>query len=370
MSPKTLGRAILTLMQSGLKAIFVVAMLLARILDPRPADACVVCISLPEASLGDRLLSADVIVLARPSPDNVFRYIPAEVLKGTKEQLENLPEIPFLVDSTTRKMFLSDPDRTVLFVYSAESQDQAGRKLSKGWRKLFLMSAERSQFVEILQSHGIHWKPGIGGTSERIQFFANYLSSEDRVLRDTALVEVYRAPYALVRQTNVSALTDQLLDDIGSIQRLNYAPASIRLLGLQTDPDAIEVVRSRYLARLKTAGPNLHEWALAGIEVDGTFAISAIDGWVTQADWPSEDKLILIRALSDAGSAIPEFRSQIAEVYERVLEADVSLAGQIAFAMRDWNDDRLDPLFRELLAREETEPATRFVLQLVLEPED
>ncbi len=114
----------------------VIGALIARIAATRPAEACAVRVEIPETSLADRLLSADAIVLAGLGPDNPFMFVPKEILKGTTQDLARLPEIPFLVDSTTRAAFQADPQKAVLLTYGATDKDAAGYSLSRKWRRV------------------------------------------------------------------------------------------------------------------------------------------------------------------------------------------------------------------------------------------
>ncbi|WP_170406180.1 hypothetical protein [Ruegeria arenilitoris] len=54
-------------------------------------------------------------------------------------------------------------------------------------------------------------------------------------MRDTALIEIDRAPYDLVRSLRINVPSDQLLREFRDKNRTGLFPVSIRLLGLQTD---------------------------------------------------------------------------------------------------------------------------------------
>ncbi|MCG7520994.1 hypothetical protein [Ruegeria sp. Ofav3-42] len=336
-------------------------------LAPGPALACGVCVALPEYSLADRLLSARVIVLAAPAQDNPFKYTSVSVLKGTPEQVTALPEIPFLVDSVTRSAFRADPDRTVLMIYGAGYRDKAGRSLSNGWSKGFLMTAERAQFVETLRAQGEGWASGATDRAARVDYFDDYLTHEDRMLRNAALIEIHRAPYTLVSHLTDAMPTEQLLQEMRNPNRLAYAPTYIRLLGLRSDTKAKEFVRQRYQRVVRNGGLNLYDWGLAGIEVDGALAVSGIEKALAQADRPAEEKQILIRVLAESGTAHPELQPQILDIYKRELENGSALAIWIALAVKAWNTTVLNPAFEAVLTSEAVDPATLFLIRITLE---
>ncbi|WP_170425696.1 hypothetical protein [Ruegeria arenilitoris] len=329
---------------------------------PRPAQACGVCVELPEYSLADRILSARVLVLAAPSPENPFRFVPISVLKGTPEQVAALPAIPFLVDSVTRAAFRADPSRTVLTIYGSGYRDKAGRGGSSSWTKAFLMTPQRAQFLHALREEGKDWSD----KDARVAFFSPYLTHEDRLLRNAALIEIHRAPYQSVAHLTDAVPTVQLLQEMRNPNRLAYAPAFIRLLGLQSDPEAKDRVRLRYQDALRGGGLNLYDWGLAGIEVDRAIAVSSIESALARSDRAIDEKRLLIRSLSDGGSAHPELQPKILDVFQRLLDSDSTLAIWIALAVRPWDTDTLTPTFEALLASDALDPATEFVIRTTI----
>lgn len=333
---------------------------------PHPLHACAVCVELPEASLADHILSAEVIVLAGPAPDNPFEYSVQKILRGTESQLQTKPKIPFLIDSVTRRAFRSDPAKTVLLTYGATFRDSAGRRFSKGWKRIFTMNPDRREFVERLRSLGAHWTFASTDTAERVSFFADYLWHPDHALHNTAMIEIGRAPYDLVRPIGGRVSTGRIMEEFDNLDRFRYLPVAIRLLGLQTDPQAVSVVRSRFAKTLKTGGPNTVEWTLAGIETDGASAIDAISRAIRDPEAKLEFRQSLIRALSQAGTSQPKYRDEILGIFSEVLESDPRLAIRIAVAARNWGRTRLHPQFESIVAKDETDPATQFVLNMVL----
>lgn len=338
--------------------------------EPRPAQACGVCVELPEYSLADRILSARLIVLAAPSPDNPFRFTPVSVLKGTPEQVEALPEIPFLVDSVMRSAFRANPDRTVLMVYGTGYQDKAGRSLPSGWTKGFLMTPDRAHFLETLRAEGQGWASGAPDRAAQVAFFSAYLTHEDRLLRNTALIEIHRAPFWLLTHLTDAVPTAQLLQDLRNPNRLAYAPALIRLLGLQSDPKAKERVRLGYQSALRSGGLNLYDWGLAGIAVDGEQAILEIEKSLERSGRTADEKRFLIRSLADGGTTYPKLRPRILDVFRHQLDKDSTVAIWIALAVRPWGTNALNPNFEAIMAQNNLDPATLFLMRAAIEADE
>jgi hypothetical protein len=351
--------------------LLVVGVMLAAVGPPKPAIACAVCITLPDASLADHLLSAEIIVLARPSPENSFKYAPITLIKGSPEDLARLPEIPFLVDSNTRSVFRNNPEASILFTYGAVDKDATGRSVSRSWRRIFALTPDRARFLEDLGKAADNWPPGSKYPRERVEFFADYLNSTDAVLRDTALIELDRAPYAIVQAARPIASADLLESEFRDINRFRFVPVSILLLGLQTDDsEAAAFVRSRYPRALQSGGGYLFEWALAGLELDGLTAVKAVDDALERPGRKPDERQNLIRALAKAGTVSAKLRDPIMSIFSRVLNEDSSLALNVAIAVRDWQDNRLDLQLKAILDDTETDPVTRFVIQSKLSPAD
>ncbi|WP_157054236.1 hypothetical protein [Ruegeria sp. 6PALISEP08] len=351
---------------SKMKRFFAVVLCVLGLMTPRASYACVVCTELPDASIADHILSADVIVLAGPASENPFRYKAKKILKGGSERLNAVPEIPFLIDSVTRRAFRSDTTRAVLLTYGPTYKDSAGRGFSRRWRRIFIMNPERREFLDRLQTTGRLWAYGETDSPERVLFFAEYLWHPDQSLHNMALVEIGHAPYALVRPIGGKSSTSQILDELNDLKRFAYRSAAIRLLGLQTDPQARSIVRSRFTNSLKSGGFNNYEWAIAGIEADKETAISAIGVALQDPKMTSEDRKSLIRALTEAGSTQPTLRPKAVQTLSEALQKNSDLAIQIAAGTRGWGQTALHQQFEALAALEETDPATQFMISIVL----
>ena len=357
---------------SSISRVFLVLSILCfGLFDLRPALACQVCITLPEASLADHLITADVVVIAGPAQDNPFKIAPRQIIKGKSDNLERFPEIPFLVDSKTRAAFRTDPEMTVLLTYGTVAKDGAGRGLSRKWTRIFTLTPEREKFLDALWTAAELWQDRATASDARVAFFSRYLSHEDRVLKDTALIEIDRAPYGSIQMLRNTVAADELLREFDSLARISFVPVAIRLLGLQDEDDkARQIVRSRYPRSVLQGSGYAYDWALAGISVDGPDAVKVIDAALGSANLKSEHKRSLIRALADSGTVSPALRDQIIRIFSRELEHHSSTALNIAIAMRNWNDTRLDNQFANMLQNERLDPVTQFVIQTKIASKD
>ncbi|WP_170428565.1 hypothetical protein [Ruegeria arenilitoris] len=146
-------------------------------------------------------------------------------------------------------------------------------------------------------------------------------------MRDTALIEIDRAPYDLVRSLRINVLSDQLLREFRDKNRTGFVPVSIRLLGLQTDDaEAVSIVRSRYRRTSRLGSSYLYQWALAGIEVDGSNAVAAVDDALGTGNRKLEDRRALVRALAEGDTVSPMLREQSIQIFSRVLIHDSASA--------------------------------------------
>lgn len=193
---------------------------------PRSALACPVCVTLPETSLADHLITADVVVLAVPAQDNPFKFAPRQIIKSTSDDLERVPEIPFLIDSATRAACRADPEMTVLLTYGTVSKDGAGRGLSRKRTRIFTLTPEREKFLEALWAEAELWQDRTTASNARVAFFARYLSQGDRVLRDTSLIEIDRASYGSIQILRNTVAADELLREFDSLSRMSFVPVA------------------------------------------------------------------------------------------------------------------------------------------------
>jgi hypothetical protein len=155
----------------------------ALVLAAGQAAACLVCIALPERTIADRMIDAGTLVLAREDPGRPFAFAPTATLKGAAEGLP----IPFLVDSATRRRLAADPGAAVLFARDAE-----------GWTRLADADAEVVEMTRAILAAATEWDAE-DDHAARFAFFADRHDHSNPTIRELALAEISRSPYALIR---------------------------------------------------------------------------------------------------------------------------------------------------------------------------
>ena len=280
-------------------------------LVPAPVLACLVCITLPERTIADRVIEAGTVVLARENPARSFSYVPVEQLRG-----EASPEpIPFLVDSTTRRRLAADPDAAVLFVREGES-----------WVQLaYVDGAVRAMLDHILEAAPV-WdaEPDHG---ERFAFFAELHDHPNETIRLPALAEISRSPYAQIRSMTPRLARAEIARILRDPKWVEWAPIHILFLGLSDDPDDHDFVRRMTrLAAERGMRSHVGAWATALVEIDGPAAI----------DW--------LRAtyLEDPNRGVEELRQVVTAFAVLAEGGDVALGPRIAATFRSLARDRPD----------------------------
>ena len=294
------------------------------------AGACMVCIPFPEDTATDRLLEAEVVVLARENPDKPFSFITIETLKG---ELEN-PAVDLFLNSNLRRRLAANPERSIVLSYDAETGE---------WKNLgYTSSSYESLIREILQQ-----SPAWGGLSTaepRARFFLPYLANDDPAVRELAYLEVGQASYDLIREAD-GVVPDQLVYAfLADPLYLEWQSLYILLLGVDANPaDADRVRRTMASLAKYDQSLNLSAWATAFIEIDGEAAIDWLESaYLARPARNPDNVLEIIKALSVQGARpLSGLRPRIAESYGVLIENHPSLAGWAARDLTAWQDWRL-----------------------------
>lgn len=315
---------------------FRAALAAALIAGAGPAAACPVCIDKPEATLTDRLLEADTVVIAREDPSHPFRFAAAVLLKGGAVD----EPIPLLLDSATRRLIALRPEDGVLLAYGRDGWSHAG----------YADAVWRATAAAILKE-GPGWREA---PDSRFAFFAARLHDDDADLRRLAVDELSRARYGLIRAMDRplggAAARAALIDPA----RIPWAGFYILMLGLSERAEDHALVRDRVASAARLGGGReLDAWATAWIEIDGATAVAALAAdWFETPDRPAADLRAVIDALSvharegepalrpailSALYALPARRPDVGGSVAAVLGAigDFSQAEAIERAMRD-----------------------------------
>lgn len=300
---------------------------------PLPADACTICIGLPQESDADHLVESHTVVLARENPDRPFSFAPVEVLKGNFDGRD----IDLLVDSVTRRLLAADPRRKVVLVQ---------RNPGGPWRSLGLARDEYEAVVRRVVLVAPSWA-GAGGRGRRVEFFTALFGHENPQIYRLAYLEVGRAPYRVIRRLAQGVSRDQFAAMLDRPQYVDWRPLAILMLAQSRDANDVRRIRESFRTAERWGhSNNLAAWATAAVELDGPHAISYIvDHYFRQAGRKPEELEQVIKALSLHGTeGRTELRDRIVAAYGVLLEVHPGAAEAVA---------------RDLLAWERTELAGR-----------
>lgn len=335
------------------------------------AEACMVCIPLPQATAVDHLLGAETVVLARENPDRPFSHVATEVLKGEIDA----PGIDLFLDSTTRRRLALNPDRSVVLVFGVAGTP-AGSSLwhrrspdtdaeSGGWRSLGYASPRYEALIREILARSPLWDR-IPGRDDRAAFLIPYLADVERPIRELAYLEVGQASYDTIRKADPFVSAGQLQAFLGDPKYLEWRALYVLLLGVDATAEEAKAVHRAMagFARFDTTR-NLSAWATALIEVDGDAALDWLETEYLGAPDRDPDAVAeVVKALSVHGArAGSGLRERIVQSYGVLIQTHPSLAGWAARDLTAWHDWR----FAEALeaARESGVPmdgATRYAI--------
>ena len=295
------------------------------------AAAHPVYIALPEETVSDHVRASDAVVLARPTPENEFRYAPDRWLKGEANQ--SLPPIPHLVDTGTRHRLRRNAADAVVFIHRPDEM---------GWQRLGYANAPVRQLMEALVDVAPDW-PGGRDDPERFAFFAARHGHPDPTVRRIATIEISQAPYRLIR-TMTPVLDRVELETLLSNPTLApLAPLYVLMLGLIDDPQADALIRSMVTrAQRYGMGADLLAWTTALIEVDGNAAIDRLASMVLgPVPVARETAEVVIEGLGLHGTeGRTALRSDIAAVLHEMTKRDPALAARAVHHLTVWQDWR------------------------------
>lgn len=167
------------------------------------ANACQICVPLPQKTLADRLLEADAVLLAREDPDRPYHFVAIEVLKGK-------------IGDRSIDAFLNSQARRVLAVYPQRAMVLARDRGKDRWTTLSIADAEFDRVVRLVIDHADDWTPLETANPQRLNTFAKLLGHEDPRLHELAYLEIGRAPYGTIREIAERVSVDKvrnILDD-------------------------------------------------------------------------------------------------------------------------------------------------------------
>lgn len=298
------------------------------LIGAQAALACSFHTYIPAETIVDRMLASDHIVLARPDPENPFRFKAVTAVRGSPDEVD----LPHLVDSTTRRKMAAAPNDLVLFA----------RDGSYGpWERLTYLDADGRALLDRIVPRLNDWERG--EDKDRFALFAEVLKHPDPTLANWALTELDRAPYEVLRSLPINVDAAQLSANMWAPHEYRYLPIRVLLLGLSGDEAARPLLDSG-LARSLNGLASIHTgaYATALIELEGPEALPGLAAHLApqgSADPVARESLIEAMAIHGF-SGDTDMQAAVRSAVEKALAADAALAPMVArqFGLRaDWS---------------------------------
>lgn len=301
------------------------ALILIGVAPIRPTLACGFHNYLPQPTMVDRLLGSDQIVLARPAPDNPFRFVPVEVIEGALADVD----LPHLVDSATRRKLALNPNSAILF-----ARDEA----DGSWHRLAMLDTATQPVLRTVFARLAAWE--MGPDTDRFRYFASLLNHPDRRIHTAALRELDLASYVELRELPLDIDVARLRAQLNDPMEFDLRPIRILLLGQSEMPDLKPEFRAGLQRSIELESSELGAFATALIELGGSASVEEIAAtYLINQQVPLVPREVLIEALAlhhESGS--PELRKTISRSLATAAWVDPALAGAIARQFGSRND--------------------------------
>lgn len=281
----------------------------------------------PQPSLTDKLLGSNDIILARSTPDAPFKFVALTTLEGAQGDID----IPFLVDTITRKKFELNANATVLFA----RDDNYGP-----WQRLAFVDASMSPILTAIMERLPKWE--MGDYLDRFEYFATLVGHEDERIHKLALLELDQADYSTLRDLQLEVDPTRLIAQLNSPYESQFKAIRILLLGLSGAEEARQYLEMNLEKSVGNEDQYLGAYSTALIELVGPEAVEEItsrylaDHRVSRL---SHESLVEAIALHGQTGEVA-MADTIASAIENALWIDPSLAGAVArqFGFRnDWS---------------------------------
>jgi hypothetical protein len=289
-------------------------LLAASLLSPAVVRACGFHNYAPQPTLVDWLLESEDIVLARSVSGNPFRFEVSETLEGSREALE----IPFLVDSTTRRLFSLDASSTVLFA----------RDGSYGpWKRLAYVDEVMEPVLRTVMGQLSHWN--LGGDADRFHYFATLLDHPDDRIHRLALRELDQADYSLLRRLDLRIEPSRLRARLYQATEAEFKPIRLLLIGLSGEPQLRDLLEEGVEASIGSEGAYLGAYATALIELGGQDAVTYLAAnYLTNEGFSLLARELLIEAIAlHADTEDAALAASIEQAIKSAVWINPSLAG-------------------------------------------
>lgn len=281
----------------------------------------------PQQTIVDRILASDHVVLARPAPEDPYRFAAVKVLAGGSDNVD----IPYKVDSETRQRMAANPDDTVLFA----------RDPTDGtWQQLAYLDHAYRALIDHVVTRMPDWKAG--RDADRHQLFADLHDHPDARIRTLALFELDRMAYGTLRNLAIRPDAAAIRAQFHKPMEMHLRPIRVLLIGLSDDPEARAFLTDGLGSMNRFDRPLVGAYATAWLERDGADAVRALaTDYLTAPTTPPAAQELIVEAMaihSQSGDAATQ--QAIADLLPAALDRAPHLAPAIArqFGARaDWS---------------------------------
>ncbi|MEY3446225.1 MAG: hypothetical protein RIR45_980 [Pseudomonadota bacterium] len=334
----------------------------ASLLGSGMAAACAICApSELENTVVQRLLAADVAVIARAAPDG-SGYQAVQAIKGHQ------PKGVIKIQDAAARVSAPVAGQTDLLVYSGGSQT---------WRKLGLLGSARAQWARTMLEIPRAAAPSTPDPAweKRLQFFAPDLESPEPLVAQAAYEEISVAPYAAMRGLKARLDAQKLNRWLDNPALQARHPLYGLLLGMAASAAQIGALEQRLAATSGLPGNTATLSALlaATLEVRGNAGVDWIErnylsgpsGDNRRSDAEIQAALLALNVHGNDGVRVD--RDRVVQAYALFIQNHGAMAGLVASDLSAWGRWEFGPAYFALLQSQETQSfASRYAMVFYL----
>ncbi len=295
------------------------------------ATACQICIPFPKKSAADYLIEAETVVLAREDTARPFHFAPVETLKGDPPGDE---KIDLFLDSTTRRVLATHPDRSIVLSKMTEGEKQS-------WKRIGTADADLGPIVREILATSVAWEKE---PKKRVAFFAEQLGHGNAQVRALAHLEIARAPYSEIR--NCAGILDrqEIRAFLNNMRYVEWHPLYILLLARSDNPADQALISDSFESAARFGSTlRLAAWATGLIEIQEQEAVIEIEArYFRNPSRKPEELKAVHQALSVHGTnGHVHLRDRIVASYETLLAHYPAMTPDVAKDLIAWKRTEL-----------------------------
>ena len=341
---------------------FVAGISLVGAFNAPMVEACVICIPYSETTQADVLIDNKSIVFAKENTEKPYTFHCVEVLKGAIE----CDGFEAFINTTAKRMLSMNTEDVVVF----------GQMSSWGkWRYIAYADIEYQAFIREIVKQADGWQEI--NASNRIDFFAERLTSSNPLIREQAYLEVGRAPYSSIKRIAGTIPRRQIREFLANWRFIEWHNLYILMLGQSLHPDDRAYIREKLenTAKYHLKG-NLSAWVTAFIESHPDTGLEEIETlYFSNQDRTREELEAVLMGLSVLASEegirlnaeIVDRRHRIVKCYATLLENHPMMAGPVASDLMLWEIRALVEQLSNIRANHSTlEPLSKLMVTFYL----